>query len=450
MRLASILSPTARLPMSRRLFPALLGACLLAPTLAAQTPAQFEAEIKKRTQEVLPQVVAWRRDIHEHPELGNHEVRTAAIVADQLRKLGLEVRTGVATTGVVGILRGGKPGPSIALRADMDALPVTEEVDLPFRSKVRAEYNGQQVGVMHACGHDNHTAILLGTATVLAGMKDKLPGTVTFLFQPAEEGLPPGERGGAAVMIEQGAIDNPKVEAVFGMHVRPGRIGEVGYHAGGAMASSDNLDIVIHGRQTHGAVPWAGVDPIVVSAQVLNAMQAIVSRQMNLALAPAVLTIGSIQGGVRRNIIPDSVVMSGTIRMFDAQMQKDMHARITRTVKAVAAAWGATADVKIVTGTPVLVNDPGLTERMRPSLERYARRAVADIPWTPSEDFALFGQRVPSLFVFMGVTPDSVKIEDAASNHSPRFFADESALPYGVQVMSGLAVDYLTGKKATP
>lgn len=436
--------------MTRRLFPALLGACLLAPTLPAQSSPQFEAEIKRRAQEVLPQVVSWRRDLHEHPELGNRETRTAGIIAAQLRALGLEVRTGVATTGVVGILRGGKPGPAIALRSDMDALPVTEEVDLPFRSKVRSEFNGQPVGVMHACGHDMHMAMLLGTATVLAGMKEKLPGSVTFLFQPAEEGAPAGERGGAAVMIEQGAIDNPKVEAVFGLHVRPGRAGDVDFHAGGAMASSDLLDIVIHGRQTHGAQPWSGVDPITISAQVVNALQAIVARQTNLALAPAVVTIGSIQGGVRRNIIPDSVVMSGTIRMFDAAMQKDIHARIIRTVKDIAASWGATADVTIGAGTPVLVNDPGLTARMRPTLERYARRAMPGIPWTPSEDFAFFAQRAPSLFVFMGVTPDSVKVEDAAPNHSPRFFADESALPYGIQVMSGLAVDYLTGKKASP
>ena len=422
----------------------------MAPALAAQSPTAFEAEIKKRTQAVLPQVVAWRRDIHEHPELGNRETRTAALVAAQLRALGLEVRTGVATTGVVGVLRGGKPGPSIALRADMDALPVTEEVDLPFRSRVTAEYNGQQVGVMHACGHDTHTAMLLGAATVLAGMKAELPGTVTFLFQPAEEGPPAGEFGGAAVMIGQGAIDNPKVEAVFGLHVTNARMGEVGYHAGGAMASSDMLDIVIKGRQTHGAVPWGGIDPIVVSAQVINALQAIVSRQTNLALAPAIITIGSIHGGVRRNIIPDSVVLSGTIRMFDAAMQKDIHERIRRTVTDVAAAWGATASVKIAMQTPVLVNDPALTARMVPSLERYARHAAPTIPWTPSEDFAFFGKRVPSLFVFLGVTPDSVRVEDAATNHSPRFFADESALPYGVQVMAGMAVDYLTTARPKP
>ena len=436
--------------MSRRLSLAALALITTAPLLAAQTSSSLEAEIKRRTQAVLPQVVAWRRDIHEHPELGNREVRTAALVAAQLRSLGLEVRTGVATTGVVGILRGGKPGPAIALRADMDALPVTEEGNLPFKSTVRAEYNGQQVGVMHACGHDNHVAILLGTATILAGMKDKLPGTVTFLFQPAEEGPPAGERGGAAVMIEQGALDNPKVEAVFGLHVRPGKSGEVGYHAGGAMASSDALSIVVHGRQTHGAVPWGGIDPVVVSAQVINAMQAVVSRQMNLALAPAVLTIATIHGGVRLNIIPDSVVMTGTLRMFDPGMQKDIHARITRTAEAVASAWGATATVTITTGTPVLVNDPALTARMEPTLERYARHAVADIPWTPSEDFALYGRKAPSLFVFLGVTPDTMRVEDAASNHSPKFFADEAALPYGVQVMTGLAVDYLTNPRPKP
>ena len=436
--------------MSHRLSLAVLALITAAPVLAAQSPTSLEAEIKRRTLAVTPQVVAWRRDIHEHPELGNRETRTAALVAAHLRSLGLEVRTGVATTGVVGILRGGKPGPAIALRADMDALPVTEEGNLPFKSTVRTEYNGQQVGVMHACGHDNHVAILLGTATVLAGMKAELPGTVTFLFQPAEEGPPAGERGGAGVMIEQGALDNPKVEAVFGLHVRPGRIGEVGYHAGGAMASSNALTIVVHGKQTHGAVPWGGIDPVVVSAQVITGLQAIISRQMNLAVAPAVLTIATIHGGVRNNIIPDSVVMTGTIRMFDPAMQQDIQARIRRTVTDLASAWGATATVTIVPGTPVLVNDPALTARMQPTLERYAKRAFADIPWTPSEDFALYGRKAPSLFVFLGVTPDSMKVEDAASNHSPKFFADESALPYGVQVMTGLAVDYLTNPRPKP
>lgn len=433
--------------MRRPLTAALLAASLAAPTLSAQSPSAFETEIRKRTQEVMPQVVAWRRDLHEHPELGNRETRTAALIATHLRSLGLEVKTGVATTGVVGILRGGKPGPSIALRSDMDALPVTEEVDLPFKSTVRTEYNGQQVGVMHACGHDNHMAILLGTATVLAGMKAQLPGTVTFLFQPAEEGPPAGERGGAAVMIEQGAIDAPKVEAVFGLHVTNARLGEVGYHAGGAMASSDQLDVVIKGRQTHGAVPWGGIDPIVISAQVINALQAIVSRQTNLAQAPAIVTIGSLHGGVRRNIIPDSVVMQGTIRMFDAAMQQEIHDRIKRTITGVAASWGGTATVSIQPQTPVMVNNPALTARMVPTLEKYARRAVPVGPWTASEDFAFFGQKVPSLFVFLGVTPDSVKVESAAVNHSPKFFADESALPYGVQVMTGLAVDYLTGAR---
>jgi len=427
-----------------------LASTALASSLAAQAPSALEQEIRSRTKAVMPQVVAWRRDLHEHPELGNRETRTAGIIAAHLRSLGLEVRTGVATTGVVGVLRGGRPGPSIALRSDMDALPVTEEVDLPFKSRVRTEYNGQQVGVMHACGHDNHMAILLGTATVLAGMRDKLPGTVTFLFQPAEEGAPAGERGGAAVMIEQGALDNPKVEAVFGLHVTNDRLGEVGYHAGGAMASSDGLDVVIHGRQTHGAVPWAGIDPIVISAQVVNALQAIVSRQTNLVKGPAIVTIGSLHGGVRRNIIPDSVTMQGTIRMFDTAMQDEIHMRIKRTITDVVEAWGATADVTITKQTPVVENDPALTARMAPTLERYARHAAPVPPWTASEDFAFFGKKVPSLFVFLGVTPDSVKVETAAPNHSPRFFADESALPYGVQVMTGLAVDYLTGKKATP
>lgn len=437
--------------MRRTLLFTLWTAAFAAPALTAQNPSAVEADIKKRTQEVIPQVVAWRRDLHEHPELGNRETRTAGIVAAHLRKLGLEVRTDVAKTGVVGILRGAKPGPSIALRADMDALPVTEEVDLPFRSRARAEFNGQPVGVMHACGHDNHVAILLGTATVLAGMRDKLPGTVTFLFQPSEEGPPPGETGGAKDMIAQGALDNPKVEAVFGLHVvSTAPAGDVGYKAAGAMASSDALDIVIRGRQTHGAMPWAGIDPIVVTAQAISALQSIVSRQTNLVQTPAVITIGSVHGGVRRNIIPDSVVLSGTIRIFDRTIQQDVHERIKRTVTKVAEAYGATADVRIETSTPVLVNDPALTTKMVPTLTRYARRAFADVAWTASEDFAYFNEKAPSLFFFLGVRPDSVRVEDAAPNHSPRFFADETALPYGVQVMTGLAVDYLNAPRVRP
>ncbi len=427
----------------------MIGLAAALVTLATQQPSRLDAEIDRRAAAVTDSVVAWRRDIHQHPELSNRETRTAAFVADRLRALGFEVRTGVAHTGVVAVLRGGKPGPVVALRADMDALPVTELVDLPFASKARAIYNGQDVGVMHACGHDTHVAILLGVATVLAGVRQQLPGTVKFLFQPAEEGAPAGEEGGAALMIKEGALENPKPDAVFGLHAWPYRVGTLSVRPGGAMASSDALHIVVHGRQTHGAQPWRGVDPIVVSAQIVLALQTIASRQIDLTAAPAIITIGSIQGGVRNNIIPDSVVMLGTIRAFDPAMRTDIHARIKRSAEAIAQSAGATAQVWIEEGYPVTWNDPALTERMRATL----RRVVGDSgltlapPQTPAEDFSLYQQAVPGggMFFFLGITPKGQDPALAAPNHSPHFFADEAALPIGVRAMAHLAVDYLTG-----
>ena len=319
--------------------------------------------------------MAWRRDIHEHPELGNREFRTAALVAEHLRALGMEVRTEVGHTGVVATLRGGRPGPVVALRADMDALPVTELVDLPFASKVRTTYNGQEVGVMHACGHDNHVAILMGVADVLASVKDDLPGSVKFIFQPAEEGAPSGERGGAELMLEEGAFENPTPEAVFGLHVAPGPLGHLSYRSGSAMASSDGLRIVVRGRQTHGAIPWGGIDPIVVSSQIVLGLQTIASRQLPVTLTPSIITIGSIHGGVRGNIIPDEVEMVGTIRTFDEEVREDIHRRIRQTAELIAASAGATAEVFISEGYPVTENDPALTERMVPTLQRVAETA---------------------------------------------------------------------------
>ncbi|MCY4510662.1 MAG: amidohydrolase, partial [Acidobacteria bacterium] len=315
---------------------------------------------EERARAVEPRVVTWRRDIHQHPELSNREFRTAALVADHLRSLGMEVRTEVAHTGVVATLRGGRPGPVVALRADMDALPVTEQVDLPFASRERAIYNGQEVGVMHACGHDNHVAILMGVADVLASVRDDLPGTVKFIFQPAEEGAPEGERGGAELMLEEGAFENPRPEVIFGLHVGPNRVGQLTYRAGSAMASADWLRIVVRGRQTHGAAPWGGVDPIVVSSQIVLGLQTIASRQLPVTLTPSIITIGSIHGGVRGNIIPDEVEMVGTIRTFDAEVRQDIHRRIRRTAEQIAASAGATAEVEITHGYPVTVNDPGL------------------------------------------------------------------------------------------
>lgn len=410
--------------------------------------------VEARLSQVMPKVIAWRRDIHQHPELGNREFRTAKLVADHLMSLGIETRTGIAHTGVVGVLRGGKPGPVVALRADMDALPVTELADLPFRSRVRTEYNGQQVGVMHACGHDNHVAILMGVAEILAGMKASIPGTVTFIFQPAEEGPPAGEEGGAPLMVKQGALENPRPGAIFGLHVWPGPLGSLFYRSGGAMAAPDGVTITVKGRQTHGAVPWGGVDPIVVSSQIIVALQTITSRQIDVTKAPAIVTIGSIQGGNRGNIIPDSVVMTGTIRTFDEAQRKDIHDRVRRTVEHLAAASGATATVSIPGGGLLTYNDPALTEHMVPTLRRSAGEGglQVSVPITGSEDFPAFTESIPGLFFFLGVLPKGHDPDTAPRNHSPYFFADEAALPTGVRAMANLALDYLrnplTGKAA--
>lgn len=423
----------------------LLASLAATAVAGAQSPSPLLAIVERKSKELEAKVVAWRRDIHQHPELGNRETRTAKLVIDHLRSLGLEVRTPVAHTGVVGVLRGGRPGPAVALRADMDALPVTEEVDLLFKSTVRTVYNGQEVGVMHACGHDNHVAILMGVAELLAGVRDQLPGSVTFIFQPAEEGPPAGERGGAELMIEQGALENPTVDAIFGLHVFPFPTGQVVYRSGGIMASSDSWKVVIHGRQTHGALPWNGVDPIVIASQLVTNMQTIVSRQTDLTLTPAILTVGYIRGGVRVNIIPDSVELGGTIRAFDEPTRDSIQARLTRLAKNLAEASGAKASVEITRLTTVTYNDPALTERMVPTL----RRALgADVvregrPTTTAEDFSAFQQKVPGLFFFLGVTPPGTDPATIAPNHSPKFFADERALVPGVKALSALAIEFL-------
>jgi amidohydrolase len=426
-----------------RFFPIVLALCPLAIQAQTSLDAQH-SEIDRKAAELAPRVVQWRRDIHQHPELSFQETRTAALVAQHLKSLGLEVQTGVGGNGVVGILRGGKPGAVVALRADMDALPVTEMVDLPFKSTVRATYNGQQVGVMHACGHDNHVAILMGTAELLAGMKDRIPGTVKFLFQPAEEAPP---RGGAGPMIEAGVLENPHVDAVFGLHVGPGALGTVGYHPGPTAASADNFTIIVHGKQTHGAMPWAGVDPIVVGAQIVLGLQAIMSRQVDLSSAPAILTVGAFNSGNRNNIIPDSAVLIGTVRTFDEAVRKEIHARMKKTAEGIAQSAGATADVQIEFGYPVTSNDIALTARMLPTLRRAAgaKNVAEHSATTASEDFSRYAQKVPGLFVTLGVTPPTKDWRTAAPNHSPLFEADEAALPVGVRVMSSLALDYLAG-----
>jgi amidohydrolase len=411
--------------------------------------SRLDAEIDRRAARVQEQVVAWRRDIHAHPELSNRETRTADLVAQHLRALGMEVRTGVAHTGVVGVLRGGRPGPVVALRADMDALPVTEEVDVPFASKVRTTYNGQEVGVMHACGHDAHVAMLMGAAEVLAGMRRDLPGTVKFIFQPAEEGVPTGERGGAELMIEEGVLENPRPGAIFGLHVFPFPVGEIRYRPGGTMASSDAFRVVVRGRQTHGAQPWAGIDPIVVAAQIVVGLQTIVSRQVDVTAAPAIVTVGAINGGVRYNIIPDSLVMIGTIRTFDAAVRRDIHQRVRRTAESIAQSAGAAAVVTVDTGPPVTYNDPALTERMLPTLRQVAgaNKVQLNQPLTPAEDFSRYQERVPGLFFFLGITPPGTDPRTVAPNHSPRFFVDEAALPVGVRALAHVAVDYLSATR---
>ncbi|MEO7008296.1 MAG: amidohydrolase [Caldimonas sp.] len=415
------------------------GQPIVASTLAAR--------IDSAAQALEAQVIAWRRDLHEHPELGNREVRTSAIVAEHLRKLGFdEVRTGVAHTGVVGLLKGALPGPVVALRADMDALPVTEEVDVPFASKARTLWNGEQVGVMHACGHDMHTSILMGVAALLAGLRAQLQGSVKFIFQPAEEMPPAGEDGGAKMMIAEGAMEAPKPEAIFGLHVTSRLpVGVLGYRPGPAMASSDTLQITVHGRQTHGAMPWFGVDPIVTAAQVVLGLQTVVSRQVDLTREPAVVTIGSIKGGVRGNIIPDSVDMHGTIRTFDEAMRDDVHERVKYLAEAISRGSRAGCTVCIDKKYPVTVNDPELTAAMVPTLGRVA--GAGQLLLVPkvmgSEDFSFFQKVVPGLFFFVGVVPPGTAPDQAAPNHSPRFHPDEGGLVLGVRALAHLTCDFL-------
>ncbi len=413
--------------------------------MAQDLNARLDAAIGK----LEPRVIEWRRDFHQNPELSNRELRTSKIVAEHLKKLGLEVQTGVAKTGVVGVLRGGKPGPTVALRADMDGLPVVEQNDLPFRSRVTSTYRNETVGVMHACGHDVHTSVLMGIAEAFAGLKTELPGTVVFFFQPAEEGAPVGEEGGASLMIKEGVLEKYRPEAVFGLHVFANMpSGMVGYRGGPLMAGSDSYRIVVKGRQTHGARPWSGVDPIVVSAQIVNALQTVVSRQVDITTNPAIVTVGAIKGGIRHNIIPDDVEMVGTIRTFDPQQRESIVKNIERMVVNIAEASGASATFELDPGSnPVVRNDPTLTERVLPSLRRVAGVAnVRPVPLvTGAEDFAFFGQRVPSFFYFVGVTPRDQNMLTAASNHSPLFYVDEVAIPMASRTFANLALDYLEG-----
>jgi amidohydrolase len=415
--------------------------------VASVLAQDLAASVDQKVRALESKIISWRRDIHQNPELSNREVRTAKLVADELRKLGLEVQTGVARTGVVGLLKGGKPGAVVALRADMDALPVVEESDLPFKSIVKAEYLGQQVGVMHACGHDAHVAILLGVASALASVRERIPGTIKFIFQPAEEGPPPGETGGAPLMVAEGVLDNPKPAAIFGLHVIAGvPAGMITYRPGPLMASADWLYITVKGRQTHGAFPWSGIDPVVTSAQIITGLQNIVARQIDVSKEPAVVTVATVHGGTRKNIIPEQVEMTGTIRTFDEDMRQDVHARIKHISEAIAGANHAVAEVKVDKAVPVTVNDPALTEKMLPTLKRIGgtggsrpqQRVMV------AEDFSYFQEKIPGLFYFVGVTPKDQDMSKAAPNHSPRFFVDESGLLQGARSLAALAVDFLS------
>ena len=390
-----------------------------------------------------------RRDFHQHPELSNREVRTAGIVAQHLQRLGLEVQTGVAKTGVVGVLEGARPGPTIVLRADMDALPVIEQTDVPFRSTVTTTYRGEQVGVMHACGHDAHTAILMGVAQILAGLRAQLPGKVVFLFQPAEEGPPEGEEGGAPLMLKEGVFERHPPAAVFGLHVHSMLpAGEIGYRPGAFMAGADTFRLTVTGRQTHGARPWMGVDPVVVAAQIVTALQTVVSRQVDLTLNPAIVSVAVIRGGVRHNIIPDSVEMLGTIRTFSDAQRAAVLASVERMATNVAAASGASAMFELTaTPLPVTYNDPALMQRTAATLSRVvgAERMKPLAVQTPSEDFAFYGREAPAVFFWIGAARPGADPATVAENHSPLFYIDERALPVGVRALAQLAVDYLTG-----
>ena len=416
---------------------------------AATTVAAAEADVERLAKSVDGQVVEWRRDIHAHPELGNREFRTAELVAGHLRALGLEVRTGIAHTGVVGILRGGKPGPRIALRADMDALPVTEQVDLPFASTVTTEFRGQTTGVMHACGHDAHVAILMGVAEALAGMRDDLTGEVMFIFQPAEEGAPEGEEGGAGLMIREGLFDDFKPDAVFGLHVSAGLpVGTIALRAGPMMAASDAFRIVVKGKQSHGSRPWSGVDPIVAAADIIGTAQTLVSRRAALTRAPVVVTFGAIKGGIRQNIIPDEVEMIGTIRTFEPDMRDAVLAGLGEIATQVAAAHGATVELEIpwLDGYPVTRNEPALTERMWPVLESVGDVTEMD-PITGAEDFSMYGDHAPALFFFVGVTPEDEDMGSVPTNHSPLFFLDERGLAHGTRAMLAVALAALSDRE---
>ena len=412
--------------------------------------AHATINIDNQAKKVEGKVIEWRRDLHLNPELSNRETRTAGIVAKHLRSLGMDVETNIAHTGVVGILKGAKPGPTVMLRADMDALPVTEKTDVPFKSTKTAIYQGKEVGVMHACGHDTHVAMLMGAAEVLAGVKNELHGNIMFVFQPAEEGAPDGEEGGAELMLKEGIFKKYKPEVAFGLHIISDlNTGQIGYRSGPIMASVDTFEITVNGKQTHGSAPWGGVDPIAASAQIVTGINHIVSRQIDITKEPAIISFGKIEGGVRDNIIPEKVDMLGTIRNFDMDNRQQIFENIKTTATYIAKSSGAEADVNIIEGYPVTVNNPELTAKMLPTLQNVVgKNNIIEVPKvTGSEDFSFYAQEVPGLFVFLGGTPVGQDASKAPTNHSPNFYADEASFKLGTKALSQLAIDYLAMKK---
>jgi len=426
--------------------------CLLASTCFAQMSAKLQAKVDQQAKEIESRVIEWRRHFHQNPELSNNEFKTAAFVAEHLKKLGIEVQTGVAKTGVVGLLKTGKPGPVIALRADMDALPVTERNSLPFASKERTVFNGQETGVMHACGHDTHIAILMAVAEILSKNKNDLKGTVKFIFQPAEEGPPEGEEGGAALMVKEGVLDNPKVDVIFGLHIQSiSTLGKILYKPAGMMAASDWFTIKVKGKQSHGAAPWMGIDPVVVSAQIINGLQTIVSRQTELTKEAAVISVGRIQAGVRENIIPEEAFMAGTIRTLDNDMRQKIHDKLKLTATKIAESAGATAEISIVNKTPITYNNIALTEKMVPSLQRAAGASnVNEInAVTGSEDFGFFQQNVPGLFFFVGAMPADQDPGKVPAHHTPDFMIDERGMLVGLKAMLNVTLDFMNMRDTT-
>lgn len=435
--------------MHQRTRTLIAGLLIGLPLVSSAQTGPLLARMDKTADGLTAKVIAWRRDFHQHPELGNREVETAAKIAAHLKSLGIDVKTGVAKTGVVGILKGGKPGPVVALRADMDALPVVERGDLPFKSTVKTEFGGQPTGVMHACGHDSHMAILMATAEVLASVRSELKGTVKFIFQPAEEGPPAGEEGGARLMVKEGVLDNPKVDAIFGLHIKSEiDVNTLKYRSGSLMAAADRFTINVTGKSTHGGNPWLGVDPIVTASQLVMGLQTIVSRNLPLTEAGAVVSVGAFNGGSRFNIIPEEVNMAGTIRSFSPAMQKTIHDRINQIATNIAESAGAKATVKIDLLAALTYNDPALTAQMVPTLERMAGKDRVTITpaTTISEDFSFYQEKVPGFFFFLGGKPLNVKPEDAPPHHTPDFFIDESGFGLGVKALSHLAVEYLEQK----